>query len=286
MSEHAGSEQNPIPSKPKHWWQARRSRRVMMIVAIVAVFGVVIWRVNYYPYVSTEDARVAMTTIHLAPSGAGGRIVKVEATEGTHVKAGDVVVELDHRGPEAQLAQARSRAELTETELHRVQQLAAKHATTAQALDNAQANYQAAKAALKLAELALEHTYLRSPIDGVVIQQLAEVGNILGPGQTATTIVDADHAWISANIEETSVGLVKLGQPVSIHIDEGGDYSGKVSEIRTATTATFALIPSDNASGNFTKLVQRIPVKITLDPGQADPILRIGESAEIKIKVH
>lgn len=286
MSEHAGSDQNPNSTQHMHWWQTKRSKRVLTIVAVIAVLGVVVWRVKFYPYVSTEDARVAMTTIHLAPSGAGGRIVKVEGTEGTHVKAGDVVVELDHRGPEAQLAQAKSRAELTETELHRVQQLAAKHATTAQALDNAQANYEAAKAGLKLAQLAVEHTYLKSPIDGVVIQQLAEVGNILGPGQTATTIVDADHAWISANIEETSVGLVKLGQPVSIHIDEGGDYSGKVSEIRTATTATFALIPSDNASGNFTKLVQRIPVKITLDSGQADPTLRIGESAEIKIKVH
>jgi len=286
MSEHAGSEQEQkSPSKPRHWWQTPRAKRVLTITAIVAVLGVVLWRVKYYPYVSTEDARVAMTTIRLAPSGAGGRIIQVNGTEGTRVEEGDVIVELDHRAPQAQLDQARARAEFTEKELHRVQQLVAKHTATAQALDTATANYEAAKAGLKQAELAVENTYLKSPIKGVVIQQLAEVGNILGPGQTATTIVDADHAWISANIEETSVKLVKPGQPVSIHIDEGGDYTGKVSEVRTATASTFALIPSDNASGNFTKLVQRIPVKITLDPGQ-DARLRIGESAEIKIRVH
>jgi len=286
MSEHAGSEQNPIPSsKPKHWWQTQRSKRVMSIVAVIAVLGAVLWRVKYYPYVSTDDARVNMTVIHLAPSGAGGRIIKVNGTEGTHVKDDEVIVELDHRGPEAQLEHARSSAAFAEKELHRIEQLAARHTATAQALDTATAHYEAAKAGLKQAELALDYTFLKSPINGVVIQQLAEVGNILGPGQTATTIVDADHAWVSANIEETSIKLVKLGQPVTIHIDEGGNYTGKVSEIRNATASTFALIPSDNASGNFTKLVQRIPVKITLDPGQ-NPKLRIGESAEIKIQVH
>jgi multidrug resistance efflux pump len=286
MSEHAGSEQEQkSPSKHRHWWQTPRAKRVLTVTAIVAVLGIVVWRVKYYPYVSTEDARVAMTTIRLAPSGAGGQIIKVNGTEGTWVEKGDVIVELDHRGPQAKLDQARARAEFSEKELHRVKQLAARHTATAQALDNATANYKTAQAGLKQAELAVENTYLKSPIKGIVIQQLAEVGNILGPGQTATTIVDADHAWISANIEETSVKLVKVGQPVTIHIDEGGDYTGKVSEIRTATASTFALIPSDNASGNFTKLVQRIPVKITLDPDQdANP--RIGESAEIKIRVH
>jgi len=286
MSEHAGSEQEQKSAEKKpHWWQTPRAKRVLSIVAVVAVAGAVLWWIKYYPYVSTDDARVAMTTIRLAPSGAGGRIIQVNGTEGTQVAKGDVIVELDHRGPQAQLDQARARAEFTEKELNRVRQLAARHTATAQALDTATANYEAAKAGLKQAELALDHTYLKSPIKGVVIQQLAEVGNILGPGQTATTIVDAEHAWISANVEETSVKLVKPGQPVSIHIDEGGDYTGKVSEVRTATASTFALIPSDNASGNFTKLVQRIPIKITLDPGQ-DANLRIGESAEIKIRVH
>lgn len=286
MSEHGGSEQEQqSPEKKPHWWQTPRAKRVLTVVAILALAGTVLWWVKYYPYVSTDDARVAMTTIRLAPSGAGGRIIEVNGTEGTQVAKGDVIVELDHRGPQAQLDQARARAEFTEKELHRVQQLVARHTATAQALDTATANYEAARAGLKQAELAVENTYLKSPIKGVVIQQLAEVGNILGPGQTSTTIVDAEHAWISANIEETSVKLVKIGQPVSIHIDEGGDYTGKVSEVRTATASTFALIPSDNASGNFTKLVQRIPVKITLDPGQ-DANLRIGESAEIKIQVH
>jgi len=286
MLEQTDTETQPNKnSKPKHWWQSRRSQRVLAVTAIVAVLGTAVWRFKYYPYVSTEDARVAMTVIRLAPAGAGGQIIKVNGIEGAKVAQGDVVVELDHRGPQAQLERAKSRAEFTEKELHRVQQLVSRNGATRQSQDTAAANYDAARAELKQAELALENTYLKSPINGTVIQQLAEVGNILGPGQTATTVVDAEHAWVSANVEETSIKLVKIGQPVSIQIDEGGNYTGTVSEIRIATASTFALIPSENAAGNFTKLVQRIPVKIALDPGQNAP-LRIGESAEIRIRVH
>ena len=286
MSEHTDSEQNQkIPSEHKHWWQTPRAKKVIAISAVIALLGVGLWRIKYYPYVSTDDARVAMTVIRLAPEGAGGRIIKVNGTEGSRVDVGDVLVELDHRRPQAQLDHARSRADFTGKEMRRLQQLVAKNTATAQALDTATANYEAAQAELKQAELALEATYLKSPIKGVVIQQLAEEGNILGPGQTATTIVDADHAWISANIEETSIKAVKVGQPVSIHVDEGANYHGTVSEILTATASTFALIPSDNASGNFTKVVQRIPIKVVLDPGQ-DAKLRIGQSVEIKVQVH
>jgi membrane fusion protein (multidrug efflux system) len=125
---------------------------------------------------------------------------------------------------------------------------------------------------------------LKSPVDGVVVQKVAEVGNILEPNQTALTVADIDHAWISANIEETAVAAVKIGQPVTVHIDEGGELTGKVSEVRAATASQFALIQSENPSGNFTKLVQRIPIKVELDahPSQS---LRSGQSVELRIRV-
>jgi len=153
-----------------------------------------------------------------------------------------------------------------------------------QQLDRIRADAQAAEADLRLAEIALENTYLKSPVDGIVVQKLAKQGNILEANQPAVTIVDIDHAWVSANVEETEVSLVKPGQRVSISVDEGGNLSGKVAEVRKAAAAQFALIPSDNAAGNFTKLVQRIPIKIILDP-HPDRVLRVGQSVVIKIRV-
>ena len=255
------------------------------VALMFAILGVIAWRFLFYPYVSTDDARVAMTVVRIAPAGIGGRIVKVNATEGSRVKEGDILVELDHRVPQAEVDRAKSKADFTEKELKRMRQLVAQRTATAQSFETASSNYEVAVAELKKAEVALENTYLKSPFNGIVIQKLAEVGNILDPGQTALSVADADHAWVSANVEETSVGNVTLDQPVAISVDEGGKLYGKVTEIRVAAASQFALIPSDNASGNFTKVVQRIPIKVSIEPGQSTA-LRAGQSVEIKIKVH
>ncbi len=125
---------------------------------------------------------------------------------------------------------------------------------------------------------------MKSPVDGIVVEKIGVVGNLLESGQVCFIVADVDHAWVSANLQETNVGDVKPGQRVSIHVDEGGNLTGQVQEITTATASQFALLPAENASGNFIKLVQRIPVKITLDP-HPDRVLRAGQSVEIKIKV-
>lgn len=267
------------------WWQSTRSKRVGTALFTVAVAGTVMWRIFFYPFVSTDDARVAMTVVRVASFGTGGRITKVNVEEGSRVKAGDVLIELDHRVPQAKYDRAKAKADFAEKDFQRMQQLFKQGTVTPQNLDNARSNYDSAKADLNESEVALENTFLKSPFDGVVIQKVAEVGNILEAGQTALAVADADHAWISANIEETSVGLVKIGQHVHISVDEGGELQGKISEVRSATASQFALIPSDNAAGNFTKVVQRIPVKVALEPGQGSH-LRVGQSVEIKVRVH
>ncbi|MGE3682332.1 MAG: HlyD family secretion protein [Bdellovibrionales bacterium] len=267
------------------WWQSTKSKRVGAALLVIAVAGTVMWRIFFYPFVSTDDARVAMTVVRVASFGTGGRVTKVNVEEGSRVKTGNVLVELDHRVPQAKYDRAKAKADFAEKEFQRMQQLFKQGSVTPQNLDNARSNYDSAKADLNEAEVALENTFLKSPFDGVVIQKVAEVGNILEAGQTALSVADADHAWISANIEETSVGLVKIGQPVHVSIDEGGELQGKISEVRSATASQFALIPSDNAAGNFTKVVQRIPVKVALEAGQGSH-LRVGQSVEIKVRVH
>lgn len=228
---------------------------------------------------------MATTLIRVAPEAVGGRVIRVAVTEGVRVKKGDVLVELNHQIPDAQLQRAKAKALLAERDLHRISELVAQRGLAPKDLDLAKANSDSAQADLRLAQTAFDNTTIKSPVDGIVIQKVAEEGNILEPGQVAVAVSDVDHAWIAANIEETSVGPVKVGQPVTVVIDEGGTLTGKVQEVRAAVASQFALIPSDSGSGNFTKVVQRIPIKIELDP-HPDQTLRAGQSVEIKIRVH
>ena len=211
-------------------------------------------------------------------------IEKVTVEEGIFVKAGQVLVEIDHRVPQAQFEKAKAKYELSKLELERSRNLAKSNFTPAKDLDTAKTNLEVASAELRLATLNLENTYLKSPVDGVVIQKIADVGNVAEPGQVLVSVSDVDHAWVSANIEETRIARVKVGQPVYISIDEGGSLRGRVSEILSATASSFSLLPAENASGNFTKVVQRIPVKIALDP-HPGRVLRAGASVTVRIKV-
>lgn len=270
--------------KSKSWHQSKKTMRVMFAAGAVAVAGTVYWFFAIHPYVSTDDARVAATLVRVASESVGGRVIKLAVSEGDRVKKGDVLVELDHRTTEANLERATAKAKLAETELKRVRELVAQRGLATRELDQAQANADTAEAEMKLAQVAFENTTIRAPTDAVVVQKATEEGNIVEPGQTLLTVTDIDRAWIAANIEETSVGLVKVGQPVRITVDEGGKLSGKISEVRASTAAQFALIGAENPSGNFTKLVQRIPIKIQLDP-HPDRVLRAGQSVEISVRV-
>ena len=266
------------------WWRAPRAKMAGIGIGIATFIGFILWLYFFHPYVSTDDARVDADIIRVANQGASQRIDAVYVQEGDRVEKGKLLVELDRRVAEAQLDRARARARLTAMDLNRAESLAAQSGMSRQQLDRIRSEAQTAAADLRLAEIALDNTYLKSPVSGVVVQKLAKVGNILETNQAAITVVDIEHAWVSANVEETEVALVKPGQRVTISVDEGGTLTGKVIEVRKAAAAQFALIPSDNAAGNFTKLVQRIPIKITLGP-HPGRILRVGQSVEIKIRV-
>lgn len=152
-------------------------------------------------------------------------------------------------------------------------------------LDEARAQAAQARAELALAEIALDRTALTSSIAGTVVRVSVDPGDTLSPGQGAVTVIDLAHAWIAANVEETETGLVHRGQPVHISIDEGGELSGHVDVVTQSAASQFALIPADNAAGNFTKVVQRIPVRIAIDDTARVSSLRLGQSAEVRIRV-
>ncbi|MGH8313676.1 MAG: HlyD family secretion protein [Steroidobacterales bacterium] len=142
----------------------------------------------------------------------------------------------------------------------------------------------AAEVAIAQAELNLTHTELHSPRDGIV-SHLPQAGDYLEAGRTALAIVAEKGMWVEANFKETDLGEVRVGQPVVVQIDTyGGEkWRGHVLSIAQATGSEFALLPSQNASGNWVKVVQRIPVRIALDSGPNRLPLRAGMSAYVKI---
>ncbi|WP_409026922.1 HlyD family secretion protein [Janthinobacterium sp. SUN098] len=143
-----------------------------------------------------------------------------------------------------------------------------------------------ARASLQRAELDLSHTQLRAPIDGIVGRRAVRVGALVAPGASLMAVVPLNRSFVIANLQETQLTHVRQGQRASIAVDAypGMLLRGTVHSIAPATGVTFAAIAPENATGNFTKVVQRIPVRIALDPGQDDGSrLRVGMSAEVRI---
>jgi membrane fusion protein (multidrug efflux system) len=149
----------------------------------------------------------------------------------------------------------------------------------------AEAAVKAAEAQLEQARLNLSYTQIPAPIDGMVGERSAQVGNYVGPGTTLMTVVPLDQVYIEANYREVDLLHVRSGQPVTIHLDAYRiDLTGKVDSVPPASGAAFAPIAPNNATGNFTKIVQRLPVKIVVTPGQPlAKLLRVGLSVETTI---
>lgn len=142
-----------------------------------------------------------------------------------------------------------------------------------------------AKAARDLAQLDLTYTKILAPRDGIVSKKNVSVGQTLSAGSPIVQLVPSRGVWITANLKETQLEKMRVGQPVSVHIDTFPSikFRGELESLSAATGAKFALLPPDNASGNFTKVVQRVPVRVKLLDVPADIVLRPGMSAEVSI---
>ncbi len=152
----------------------------------------------------------------------------------------------------------------------------------------AEAAVQMAKAALEQAQLNLQYSTITAPVSGLVGKKTAEVGQNVQPGQELMAIVPLDDIWVTANFKETQLKNMRPGQPVKIYVDAyGREYDGHVESIAGASGAQFSLLPPENATGNYVKVVQRVPVKIRFEKGQ-DPehIPRLGMSVEPRVKTN
>jgi membrane fusion protein (multidrug efflux system) len=284
-------------------------------LAIVAYY----WYMGMREYVSTDDAfidanRVGVSTKIL------GRIDTLTVDEGDTVKAGQVLVRLDDTDLRAQQAQARTALALAQenivlanvsldkaqTDFNRASQQFKDNIITKEQYEHSQSELETVKARLGIAiaqtnsarsqiavvETQLRNTVVVSPMSGVVSKRWALAGDVVSPGQPVFTLYDLNNVWVTANLEETSISVLRSADKVEISVDAYPErkFTGQVFQIGSNTASQFSLIPPNNASGNFTKVTQRVPVKISIQPVATTPATRPpellpGMSVEVKVKV-
>ncbi len=189
----------------------------------------------------------------------------------------------------AQTAISQAKAKLARAEAD------AEGATTVpQQVQASQARAQAAeakvaqkRAELDQAKLNLSYTTITAPVAGMVGKKAVEVGQNVAQGQQLMAVVALDDIWVTANFKETQLKEMKIGQKAEIEVDSNGrKYTGKVERISGASGSRFSLLPPENATGNYVKVVQRIPVRLSIDPGQdPDHALRVGMSVTPTIQI-
>ena len=202
------------------------------------------------------------------------------------------------KADEEKFAQAQRSVEVAKAQLEaakaRVQQAqagvaAAKADTKQVAMKQADAaakiaKVQQARAAVEAAQLNLEYATITAPVDGVVTHKQVEIGQVIQQGQGLLIVVPLHDVWVTANFKETQLKKMKPGQKAEVKVDTyGGTFSGHVDSIAGATGSVLSLLPPENATGNYVKVVQRIPVKIVLDPVQNGAVLRPGMNVEATV---
>jgi multidrug resistance efflux pump len=225
------------------------SRRVLLPVLAVIVLVAAVVGLNAYRegqlYVSTDNAQLTGQPVQVGAMNAG-RVEAIMPTIGATVHKGDVIAQV--------------------------------------ALPSQIGMGQNGQPKMGFLGAGDTHVDVQAPFDGVVIAEPVAVGATVAAGQPIVSLVDPSQLLVIANIEETNIARVKVGEPVTVHVDAlRADIPGKVEAVTPATANTFSLLPSSNASGNFTKVTQLVPVRISVNLGN-QPLL-LGANVEVQIRV-
>jgi len=291
-----------------------KRKRVLVPFALLFVAAVAaawVWYVRQNTFIGTDDAYIDSNRATIS-SRLLGRITVLGADEGDSVKAGDTLVKLDDIDLKAQLmkAEATYRYLTRNVEISTVNKARAlddyervekqfksqivpqeqfSHAENARKLAEAQNDVATAQIATALADLAivkaqLANTVIMAPFAGVIARRWVLAGDVVSPGQAIFSLFDKNHVWVTANYEETKLRKIRPGQDAAITLDAfpGVTLRGKVLTLGRSTASQFSLIPAGNASGNFTKVTQRVPVKLSIEPAPGVALLP-GLSATVRI---
>jgi len=274
----------PTPSPGK-----KLAIRVVLgtVVLIAVIWGLCVLIHSFY-YESTDDAFVEG---HVATIGTklSNTVQTVYIDDNYEVKKGELLVQIDPRDYEAQVHEAQANYDKARSDYDRDVALVSTAAISKADMDTTQAAMEATAAQLDQAKLNLEYTRITAPMDGRITRKNVEPGDYIQTGQTLFSIVPHD-IWVIANFKETQLTHMLPGQPATIRIDAfpGKVFKGHVDSLQSGTGARFSLLPAENATGNYVKVVQRIPVKILFDePPQVQAAFAPGLSVvpEVNISV-
>lgn len=278
-----------------------KRKRIFAGVGFAVVIALGLYFILFAGVESTDDAQVG-AHVTLLSSKVPGLITDVLIDENFKVHKGDVLAKIDERDYinarnelSSELDSAQAKLTQVQKNFRRNQNLLKDRAIPQEEMDAAQSQFDEAKARvdaiqskLAQAELNLEFTKLRAPDDGTIGKKSAEPGMVVSTTQPLMSFVSSRDPWITANFKETQVRRMKIGDRAAISIDSigGKEFEGTIESFSPGTGSTFALIPPDNATGNFTKIVQRLPVRIKLVresiKGFEDRIVP-GLSADVKV---
>jgi membrane fusion protein (multidrug efflux system) len=305
-----GNGDQPVDEVPM--FKRKRVIIPLFLLVVGLTVAVCIWYVARFSSIATDDAFVEAYRATIA-SKIPGRITVLKYDEGDTVKAGDTIVKLDDADLRAQLAKAQASLRIItrSVEISSVNKAKAlddyeriekqfksqivsqeqyNHAENARKLAEAQIDRDEAQVAGARADLAivntqLANTVITAPFSGIIARRWVLSGDVVSPGQAIYSMFDNKHVWVNANYEETKLRSIRPGMRVEISIDAfpGQRISGKVESIGRSTGSEFSLIPASNASGNFTKVTQRVPVKIAIESSPAAVSLLPGLSAYTRI---
>jgi len=282
---------SPTPSTVKskkklHPFIDRYKKPAIIAAGIVALIAVSFYVYDALTHEETDDAYVT-GHLHEISSRINGVVTAVFVDDNQLVNEGDELVKLDPNENLAIVAAAKANLATAQSNLDRQEPLLATHAIAPEDVDKTRNTRDVDLAQYELAELQIEYSTIKAPATGYVGRKNVEVGNRVSSGQTLLVVVEPD-LWVVANFKETQLAHMKAGQPVRISIDSIPDkvFDGTVDSFSPATGNEFALLPADNSTGNFTKIVQRVPVKVVFNRDSIrgyEKRIRAGESAVIKV---
>src|SRR3569623_1243018 len=306
----------PAPSLIARMRQHPYIVAAVIAAALIVIIAGIIWWLDARQYASTDDAFIDVRAVQIAPQ-VGGTITGVPVADNAKVEPGALLVRIDPRDYEASLAQSRAQLEQAQANVENVDaQIDAQQANIAQAKTDltqkkaavvaaqasetaaekqfgvlraqrtsAIAQVDAAKAAVNTAQVNLDRTTITAAQAGRIANLKAAVGAYTPPGQAVMTLVP-NEVWVTANFKETELGDMKVGDSVDISVDAypGKIFKGHIDSIQAGSGTAFSLLPAQNATGNYVKIVQRVPVKIVFD-NVPDVYLGPGMSVVPTVKV-
>ena len=296
------NEQKKLPLKNDN----SKRKKFFKLLALVVSSLFLLYFIYYYfvgsKHVTTDNAYVGAETSQVSAM-VGGIIKKINFTDTQEVKKGDVLVEIDDADSKlslaiakANLAKAEAMMNQTQSIYKRRESLKKVQAASQEDVINSRSEFKAAQAALEAAQavlaqanLDLRRTIVVAPIDGIISRRQVQLGQRVQAGTMLLSITPNYELHVDANFKEVQLRKVKIGQNAEVTSDKYGSavvYRGKVVGFSGGTGSAFSVIPAQNATGNWIKVVQRVPIRIALDPEElrAHP-LQVGLSMQVDIDI-